>query len=316
MQRPNGTARPKQAMKGQSGGVGYFVGRAVTNIRQNLAVSFLAVGTITLSLLILALFLLVYVNLRGMADRWSSRVQVAVYFDNELALDEQLRLRQAILAVPGSARVTYVSKSEAFSRFRDRLAGQQSLLEGVTADVLPSSFEITLDRGFRDDDSLKVYVGRLKRITGITEIQYGEEWVRRFNTFLTFIRVVGFLLGLFLLVAVVFIVANTIRLTIIARQDELELMALVGATRFFIKAPFIIEGVLQGVAGAFMALLLLGVLYISFQVNADTFFSLDPTSSGLTFLSPSQLLLLLATGVLLGFIGSITSLRRFVNRAL
>src|SRR6185369_14933178 len=110
-------------------------------------------------------------------------------------------------------------------RFKNRLRGQETLLEGVHAEVLPTSLEITLKRAHRDTSSVENFVAALKRIPGITEVQYGEEWVRRFNSFLNFMRLLGTLLGGFLVIAVIFIVSNTIKLTIYSRRDELEVMA-------------------------------------------------------------------------------------------
>jgi cell division transport system permease protein len=298
-------------MKGSGGGVGYFVTRAISNIRQNVSVNVLTIGTITLALLLLSLFLLVYENLNKLGDQWSSKVQVTVYFEHDLASADQTALLDQISRVAGTDRVAYVSQEQAFSRFRARLRGQESLLEGVTPDILPSSMEISLQKDYRDADSLNVYVGRLKRIPGIIDVQFGEEWVQRFHSFMGFVRMVGLLLGLFLLITVTFIVSNTIKLTIYARQDELELLRLVGATRFFIKAPFIIEGVIQGTVGALLALLVLTGVYYAFLANAGII--LTYRADSLSFLSMGEIIALLCVGALLGFVGSISSLKRFVN---
>jgi cell division transport system permease protein len=300
-------------MRSGGGRFGYFLSRAIGNMRQNMAVNLLTIGTITLALLILSLFLLVYVNLEGVVEDWSSRVQVTAYFDRELTAAEQASMQESIRAIPGTDRIEYVTKSQALSRFRARLKGQEALLEGVSAEVLPASFEIRLKRGNRDSDAVQIYAIRLKRVPGIVEVQYGEEWVKRFNTFMNFLRVVGALLGGFLVLAVVFIVSNTIKLTIYARRDELELMGLVGATRFFIKAPFIIEGVLQGAIGALFSLLTLAGLYLVFLYHAGNFLSFNPADAGLAFLPVGYLVWLFLGGVMLGFFGSVTSLKRFIN---
>lgn len=305
--------RPGLAGDTFGGRAGYFFARAVTNIRQNVFVNVVTIATITLALLIVALFLLVFVNLEGVAENWSERVQVTVYFDKELSAGEQSGLRDKILALPGASRVTYVSREEALKRFKERLRGQETILEGVGPEVLPTSFEITLKRASRDTQNVEGFVSALKQIPGIEEVQYGEEWVRRFNSFLNFMRLLGALLGGFLVVAVVFIVSNTIKLTIYARRDELDVMSLVGATRFFIKAPFLIEGLIQGVAGSLIAIVLLFGLYEGFLQNAGSFLTFNPVASGLGFLPLEYLLGLLLAGALLGFIGSLTSLKRFIN---
>lgn len=313
MSRNKQTKRAKLANEGLVGRTKYFFVRAIANIRQNIFVNILTVGTITLALLLLSFFLLVYVNLAGLADNWSKRVQVIVYFEQELPAQEFGALKARVKALPGTSEITYISKEDAMKRFRSRLKGQESLLDGVSTEVLPASIEISLKSENRDSETVESYVTSLKKIPGIGEVQYGEEWVRRFTTFMNFIRLVGALLGGFLLLAVVFIVSNTIKLTIYARQQELELLGLVGATRLFIRAPFLIEGIIQGAAGSFLAIVILTACYFGFLHNAGNFLSFKPADAGLQFLPAAYLSGIFFGGMLLGFLGSITSLKRFIK---
>jgi cell division transport system permease protein len=304
--------RPRLSDEGLLGRFRYYFGRAFANMKQNVFLSLVTTGTITLALLIVSLLLLVFVNIEGVAEGWSSRVQVTAYFQQELAPADAARLKSSIEALPGTASVKYVSRDEALVRFRERLKGQESLLEGVTPDVLPASLEIALKKASRTTEGTEAYVQALKRLPGITEVQFGEEWVRRFNSFLMFLRLLGAVLGVFLLLTVTFIVSNTIKLTIFARKDELELLSLVGATRFFIKAPFLIEGVVQGTVGALVSMVLLFGSYLALLNNAGNFLAFDPSAAGLVFLSPAYLLALLAGGALLGFLGSLSALKKFI----
>ncbi len=313
MSRNKSTKRPKLADEGLLGRISYFAVRAAINIRQNVFVNVLTIGTITLALLIISFFLLLFINLKGLADTWSNKVQVTAYFDQELSSQDLAALKARIQAIPGTDKIEYISKSEAAKRFRARLKGQESLLEGVTADVLPASIEISLKRGSRDTESVEGYVALLKKIPLVKEVQYGEEWVKRFTTFLNFMRLVGALLGSFLVLAVVFIVSNTIKLTIYSRKEELELLGLVGATRLFIKAPFLIEGIIQGGAGAVLTIILLVASYFGFLHNAGNFLSFKPEDAGLSFLPAEYIAGIFFGGILLGFLGSLTSLKRFIN---
>ena len=313
MSRAKQAVRPKLGQEGFFGRLSYFSARALANLRQNVFVSAVTVGTIALALLIAALFLLVYVNLEGMAEGWSDKVQVTAYFDREPSPLAVAALKGNVKAIPGTAKVVFVTQLEAEKRLRGRLKGQESLLEGITPDVLPASLEISLDREHRESATVASYVAALKRIQGITEVQYGEEWVKRFNSFMNMFRLMGALLGGFLTVAVLFIVSNTIKLTIYARKEELELLGLVGATRFFIKAPFLIEGVLQGALGAALSLVSLLACYYAFLKNAGSFLGVNSAAAGLSFLPVSYLAAILCGGVLLGFIGSLTSLKRFIH---
>ncbi len=302
--------RRRLAGEGFFGRLRYFSSRAILNIRQNSFINLVTIFTIALGLLIISLFLLILVNLEGASQEWSRQVQVTVYLEREPSPQELADLRSRIQLIPGAAEVKFISKNEALNRFRARLKGQESLLEGVAADVLPASLEINLRRGSRDSDSVEAFVGRLRKVPGVGEIQYGEEWVRRLTTFMTFARLLVMFIGGFLLIAVLFIVSNTIKLTIYARRDELELLSLVGATRFFIKAPFLIEGILQGLAGSLLALILLAGSYYGILYNAGDFLRFSPTSTGLAFLPLEYLAAILITGVLLGFVGSLASLKR------
>lgn len=290
----------------------YFVERALLNMRQNMFISMVTIITIALALLIVGVFLLVAVNLEKISVQWSERVQITVYFEKELLPQQISEIKSRITALPGTSRVDYVTQAESFDRFKTRLKGQESLLEGIGADVLPALLEITLKRSARNHEALQGYVSKLRSIPGIGEIQYGEEWVKRFSTFVTILRTVGFLIAAFLFISVLFIVANTIRLTIYARKDELEVLSLVGATRFFIKAPFLIEGILQGACGSLLSLAILAGGYLIYY-QSDNTAAVRSLFKGMEFLPPEYLGGLFLSGVLLGFIGSMTSLRRFMK---
>lgn len=297
---------------GGSGRLGYFTRKALANLRSNRLVTLITIFTITLALLIISLFMLFYVNMEGTIDQWSRKVTVTVYFDTEPPPQELSALKSRISALPGTEAIQYVSREEALKIFRSRLKGQESLLEGVAADILPSSFEITLKKEFRSADNVNLYVSRLKHVQGVGEVQYGEEWVNKFLTFFQFIRVLGLMIATFLIMTVLFIVSNTIKLTVLARQDELEILALVGATPFFIKAPFLIEGMLQGAAGSLIAVAILTSGYYSMLANAANFLSFNPADAGLIFLPLPYIALLIFGGVMLGFIGSLVSLKKLI----
>ena len=312
MSRSRHNARPQASSMGGGGRLGYFTRKAIANLRNNRLVSLITICTITIALLIISMFMLIYVNLEGTIDQWSRKVAVTVYFDTEPLAQELAALKSRISTLPGTESVQYVSREEALKIFRSRLKGQESLLEGVTADILPSSFEISLKKEFRSADSVNLYVSRLKHVQGIGEVQYGEEWVKKFLTFFHFIRILGVIIATFLILAVVFIVSNTIKLTVLARQDELEILALVGATPFFIKAPFLIEGVLQGAIGSIIAVSILIAGYYSMLANAVNFLSFNISDASLIFLPPTYIATLVFGGVFLGFFGSLVSLKKLI----
>ena len=313
MSRSKRNARPAAVTRGGGSRLGYFFRKACSNLAANRLVTALTVSTITLALLIISLFMLVFVNMEGTVEQWSKKVIVTVYFDKEPLPQELTSLKSRIATLPGAGPLVFVSKENALKRFRERLKGQESLLEGVSADILPSSLEIALTREHRSSEAVNIFVARLKKVQGVGEVQYGEEWVRKFLTFFQFMRILGLLIAAFLLMAVLFIVSNTIRLTILARRDELEIQALVGATPLFIKAPFLIEGLIQGGAGAALAVLTLTVGYFALLSNSANFLAFNPAEAGLVFLPPLYLAALIIGGALLGFIGSLLSLKKFIS---
>jgi cell division transport system permease protein len=293
--------------------VRYFFLRALRNMRQWPFLCSAAILTMAVSLATIATFFLIVVNIEQLAARWTQEIQVIAYLQRTPSSQELPDLIKKMEQLDGVEQVAYVSPSEAMERFRERLGEDAALLEGIRSDLLPASFEIGLHREFRSQQGIEAIVAQLENLIPVDDLRYGQTWLERFNNFISMLRFVGAFLGGFLLFATLFIVANTIRLTLYARRDELEIMALVGATMRFIKIPFILEGAIQGFVGGLLSLLFLSVsfsLIISRGLNA---FWLTPVDFDLLFLSANQQLLLVLAGVVLGVLGSLSSLRRFVR---
>ena len=294
--------------------LGYLVAhRALRNMRQSPFLCAAAIGTVAVALAILAFFAVVVLNVQKLTGHWSKEVQVVSYID---ALPEERQLRswiEEIRHLPEVAEVTLVSREEAFDRFRKRLARDADLLDGLDPDILPASLEIALHETYRTRQGVEAVVERLKRNKALSDVRYGQEWLERFESFLTLLRLAGGILGGFLLFAALFIVSNTIKLTLYARRDELEIMTLVGGTPLFIKMPFLLEGALQGAVGGILAL---GGAYMLFLFFVQRGLSaLLPLAGleGIAFLPSSWQLMVIAAGTLLGLVGSLISLRKFVR---
>lgn len=292
---------------------GYFIRRALRNMRQSPVLCSAAVGTVAVALIILAFFAIIVLNVQKLTRHWSEDVQVVAYIDT---LPDERLLQQwlsDIQSFPEAANVEFVSHAEALKRFKKRLGDDADLLEGVDPDILPASFEITLKEDSRNHEGVSAVVSRLRQNSGLSDLRYGQEWLERFESFVALLRLAGAILGGFLLFAALFIVSNTIRLTLYARRDELEIMALVGATPIFIKSPFLFEGALQGALGGALAV---AGAYALFQLFLQQGLSSVLLASGVdrvTFLPLSWQLLLIAAGLLLGLAGSLLSLRKLVR---
>ena len=293
--------------------VRYFILRALRNMRQWPVLCSAAILTMAVALTTVATFFLVVINIQSLARTWSEEVQVVAYFQTPPAPTELAALVTQIEDLPEVKQAFFVSKTEAFQRFAARLGDDAGLLEGVSHDLLPASLEIALQKTARNREGVARVVAALKKDRRFDELRFGQEWLERFEKFIELLKFVGLVLGSFFLFAALFIVSNTIKLTLYARRDELEIMALVGATKNFIQVPFLLEGALQGL---FSGILALGFLSLSFQLlvkKSLQSFWLTPVDFNAVFLAGSQQLVLVLSGVLLGLLGSLFSLRKFVR---
>ena len=185
-------------------------------------------------------------------------------------------------------------------------------MEGLRENPLPASFELTLKPQFGRSGNIEDLAARLERLPGVAQVQYGRKWVAKLRVFVDVIKLVGVSVGGFLLMATIFVISNTIKLTFYSRQDELEIMRLVGATDFFIKAPFLIEGLLHGLGGALLAVGGLTALMFFLLTHLDVPLRIAMLPGSQT---PVSLVAgFLGLGLLLGFLGSTVSVRRFLRQ--
>lgn len=289
----------------------YFLRRALRNMLHSPVLSAASIFTVGVALALLALFAIAVLNVQRLTTSWAAELAVVAYLEQPPDGVVLNRWLSEIRAYPEVAEVTYVSRQEAYQRFRQRLGNDADLLEGLGSEVLPASLEIRLKPEMRQETA--AVVERLSRNKALGELHYGREWLERFEAFLLLLRTVGAALGGFLVLAALVIVMNTIKLTLYARQDELEAMTMVGATSLFIKLPYLIEGALQGLFGGVLALL---VSFVAFRVILRESLGNILLLTGIDtihFLPPAWQGLLVAAGALVGLLGSLLALRKFVR---
>ena len=287
----------------------YFIREAASSLYHNGLMSIASVTTVALSLLILGIFLILVLNLNNMASILESQVQVTVYLQDNVTEKQAADLGNQITKLPGVTHVSYVSKNEAMVRFKQRLGEQQGLLTALgDTNPLPSSFEVKVDKPER----VKAIATSIGKFKGVENARFGQEIIEQLFNLTHMVRIAGFVLIVFLALAALFIISNTIRITVFARRKEIGIMKYVGATDWFIRWPFLIEGMILGFGGALMAVLLLSKSYsILTQQVYETlaFLPLIPRYPFLTYIS----MVLLVVGTTIGALGSAISLKRYMK---
>ncbi|CUH94394.1 putative membrane protein [Propionispora sp. 2/2-37] len=287
----------------------YFIREAVTSMRRNGLMSFASISTVALSLLILGMFLVMVLNLNNMAQALESQVEISVYLQDDLSDLEIREIGTRITKMQGVNQVLFVSKSEAMERFKQRLGDQQGMLAALgDTNPLPDAFEVKVDK----PEQVKPVAQAVNELKGVENAKFGQEVVEHVFTLAKMIRIFGLILIVFLALAALFIISNTIRITVFARRREIGIMKYVGATDWFIRWPFLIEGMILGFGGALIAVLLLSQSYgalVSQVYQSLAFLPIIPKYPFITNIS----LFLLVVGTAIGALGSTISLKKFMK---
>jgi cell division transport system permease protein len=291
----------------------YFIQRTILSMIQSPLLSGATIGTIAVALMLLAFFTLIVLNVQNITQQWSRDIQVTVYLERVPSTSKLEQWQQEIENYSVVENVTYISQEDAFERFRAQLGQNDDLLDGLLPEILPASFELNLANEARSERGAENLVQELKKNPAFSNFRYGQDWLKRYDAFMFLLKLTGTLAGGFLIFATLFIISNTIKLTIYARRDELEIMTLIGATPMFIKIPFLAEGALQGIIGALLALGGCHALYYFFLKNGLSALLTTTAASNISFLPVPLQLGVILLGFLLGICGSMLPLRKFVR---
>lgn len=286
----------------------YFVRQAMRNMVENRLVHLIGLGTMVIAFLMFDAFILIFVNLNSWTQEQGRSLTMSIYFEGEPERAVIENIKKELLQYPVSI-TDFISKDDALKSLRKQLGEKAGLLDGLGENPLPASLEIVLSRDVSGDSLPYELKTRLERIHGIDEVQYSQEWVERFQAIMGAVKIIGLVFGGLLFLAALFIITNTVKLTIYSRKDEIEILKLVGATNRFVKIPFLIEGSIQGFLGGSVALIVLFLVYVAIITKVDL--SIGFASLDIIFLSPQFILLLLLMSSIIGFIGSTVSLGRF-----
>ncbi|HEY5941039.1 MAG TPA: permease-like cell division protein FtsX [Gemmatimonadales bacterium] len=280
---------------------------ALLSFRRAPLLSVLSVTTIAFSLFTVGLFGLVAVNLRQALRGIEERVEIVAYILRGTPAETIAIATQDISAFPEVSDVSYVSEEEALRQARAELIEFRDAYRDLQVNPLPASIEVRMKDGHRDAATVARVAQRLRGFGFIDDVRFGREWVQKLDSLRNLTGLVGLVIGLAFAAVAVVIIGVTIRLTILQRAREISIMRLVGATNWFIRGPFLLEGALKGLLGGLLSLVLCYAGYVLFRDNSGG------TLSGLIFFQPLQMVLIIVFGVLLGLAGSLVSVGRHLR---
>lgn len=288
----------------------YAVQESVQNLRRNLFMSLAAVLVVTVSLFLFGAVFLLRNAIQRSADLVTQKVEVAVFLSNDISEDQRVALERELQALPIVRTVSYESKQQAYDNFRELYRNEPEVVQNVTPDALPDSYRVSLKDPTRFAEIKDRFDGR----PGIISIRDERDTLNALFSTTRALRSAGVVMALAVGFAAVALIATTIRMAIFARRKEIEIMKLIGATNWFVRVPFMLEGVVEGVIGAVIAVVLL-----------------LPSRGALSSFGPSQLIseqlkfevtsgdiltygaFAIVIGIVLGAVGSLAGLRRFLD---
>jgi len=281
----------------------YLMRESVHSFGRLKGVSIVSTLIMSVALLMLALFTLLTVNLRAVARTFQKEIEIIAFLEDGRTEAEIQDLRQRLLEHHGVESVSFVSKEDALAEFRTQLGPDSDLIDVLDENPLPASLRVKLAEGSRNSETLELLAAWMRAMPGVEEVRYGDQWVARLERYVQVFLLMDLLVGGVVVVSALFVTSNTVRLTILARERSIEIMRLVGATDWFIRTPFVLEGALQGGAAAGVAMAVL------WGVHRYATRFVGP----LIFYDGVQIAGFVALCAIVSALGSLTSLRRFLR---
>ena len=287
----------------------YFIVDAFKSIKRNTTISIASIATVLVTLFIFGVFLLAALNVGKGVEDIESKVEIKVFLKDDITMMDQREIEIQLKQENGVKDVVYESREEALSNFKDQLNDYKDLLNGYDSNTnpLPSSFLVKLEK----PEYAETVAESVKDMTGVESIGNDQDVINKIASFTKAIRWVGIILFVVLVGVSLFLIINTIKLTVFSRRREVGIMKFVGATDWFIRWPFIIEGVIIGLVGALLSNI---ILYFSY----DAVFSLITKQLiTISLVPPTYVLTVMlwefvVGGILIGAFGSFIALRKFL----
>jgi len=288
-----------------------FYKRAIQDIRKNRFLNAVTIVTIALSILIVSVFALFFINTNNLINHWKKGIRIMVYLKANTLEAKVPDIKKKFEEMYGVAEADFISKEDALKRLKSQIKRQISLLEDLKENPLPDAFEVRMIPSSQSWEKVETLSKKIKSFSYVDDVEYGKKWLGRFTNIVSLFRLTGYGVGGLFFMAAVFIVANTIRLVLYSRREEIEIMRLIGASDSFIKTPFYIQGLIQGTLGGIIGLAILFVTFIIIASNIEQGFL--PGSFQVRFLPPVAFLSIVLSSMFVGWLGCYLSLKQFLR---
>jgi len=288
----------------------YFIVEAAASLWRGRRAALMAVLTIGAGLFVLGFFLIVNTNLERLTARWGEAAELAVYLRDD-ATPEQVRSIQDAVARSGlAASQQHVTKQQAAERFKQDFPDLGSTAGRLERNPFPASIDVRLrSEAAGAEEAVNALAGMLAKQPGVSDVRYDRRWLSRLNGIIRFMRTIGIVIIAMLALAAALTVGNVVRLAAHARRDEIEIMQLVGAPFTYVRGPLVLEGVMQGGAGALIAIVALAALFGVVRARFGGMVAEAVGLGSITFLPVELCVVLLLGGMLLGCIGGLVVAR-------
>ncbi|MBK5251753.1 MAG: ABC transporter permease [Peptostreptococcaceae bacterium] len=290
----------------------YLIKEGFVNIRRNIMMSIASVGSVAAALIILGMVFLLIINMNHMVEDVKQQFDsIQLYLRDDVENSEILAIKSRLEGVEGIRGLEFESKEEALSNIKEKWGDQAYLLEGLESNPLPNSIIIYV-KDIAYSDSI---VAEVSGISGIEEVKYYNDIVQKLISIANFIRLLGLAIIAILVFLSIFIIGNTIKLTVAARKREIKIMKYVGATNWFIRWPFFVEGMVLGLLGAIISLGLIyfGYSYIYNAISQQMYMLLTAYIVPANEIIKDMMVIFAVLGMGIGALGSILSMRKYLK---
>ena len=291
----------------------YFQRETLNNLWQFRARNIFSVTIICLSFLIVGIFVSLSNNLQYTAQQLSKDMIVVFFLEKNMDDSDRATIEQEIKKSSLVKGIKYISSDQAMQNFLNKFPELKEIVDNLNTNPFPTSFEVTLSEKDFSYTETQPFLNKMKEMKGIEDIQFNKDWVEKMQSLSRLARAVGFFLGGILVLASFFIVSNVIKLNVLARKDEIEILRLVGGTNTFIRVPFLAEGILLGALGGILSLLFLFIVIRLFPVYLGASLGILSELINFRYLSLSQSIAIISSGAVIGFFGSMSSLAKFLK---